>query len=170
MSRLGLPSALLLVVLLAGKASAQTQTEAEEFCRRMGRNQALFELMLQATTSEALPKTGEVRCTWSFDQGLEVMLDSTVARSATAARQTILMARLPERNRGKTLESLTNVGDDAIYRATVEGGTTKLLELEAAKGRRHVLMTVRPRSGAGVTYIRVRASIAFLASGLRTAE
>lgn len=132
----------------------------------MGRNQAIFELILQATTAEALPKPGAMRCIWSFDQGLEVTLDSTVLPSQTAARQTILMARLPERNRGRTIEPLTGVGDDALYRPTVENGITKLLEFEAVKGRRHVVMTVRPATGAGLNYIRLRASIAFLAAGL----
>lgn len=163
-------AALLLAALLAGNASAQSQTEADEFCRRMGRNQAIFELMLQGATAQALPKPGAMRCTWSFDQGLEVALDSTVLRSETAARQTILMARPPEKNRGKTIEPLTGVGDDAIYRATVEDGTTKLLEFEAVKGRRHVAMTVRAATGVDLNYIRLRASIAFLASGLRAAE
>jgi hypothetical protein len=95
-----------------------------------------------------------------------VTLDSTLLASPTAARQAILMARLPERNRGRTIEPLTNVGDDAIYRATVEGRITKLLEFEAVKGRRHVVMTVRPATGTDLNYIRVRASIAFLAAGL----
>ena len=154
-------------MLLAGNARAQ---EADDFCRRMGRNQAIFEMMLQATTAESLPKTGAIRCTWAFAQvnapELVVTLDSTLLASQTAARQTILMARLPEKNRGRTIEPLTGVGDDAIYRATVEDGTTKLLEFEAVKGRRHVLMTVRPQGGAHVNHIRARASIAFLASGL----
>jgi hypothetical protein len=158
-------SALFLAVLVAGSAHAQ---EADDFCHRMGRNQAVFEMMLQSATAEALPKPGAMRCTWSFDQGLEVALDSTVLRSETAARQTILMARLPERNRGKTIEPLTGVGDDALYRTTVENGVTRLLEFEAVKGRRHVLMTVRSRAAAGLTYIWLRASIAFLAGGLAT--
>jgi hypothetical protein len=165
---------LLLVALLAGHAHAESQAEADDFCRRMGRNQAIFELMLQATTAQALAKPGAMRCTWTFAQvdgpELDVALDSTLLRSQTAARQTVLLARLPERNRGKTIEPLINVGDDGIYRATVEDGVTRLLELEAVKGRRHVLMTVRPRGGAGVPYFRVRASIAFLAAGLRAAE
>ncbi len=126
--------------------------------------------MLQASTAEASPKPGAMHCTWSFSDGLEVALDSTVLRSETAARQTILMARLPEKNRGKTIEPLTGVGDDALYRTTVEDGVTRLLELEAVKGRRYVGMTVRSSARGGVTYIRLRASVAFLASGLRAAE
>jgi hypothetical protein len=157
-------------LLLAGHAHAESQAEADAFCGRFRPNPAIFELMLQAGTAAALPKPGGVRCTWSFEDGLEITLDNTVLRSETAARQTILMARLPERNRGKTIEPLTGVGDDALYRATVEGGVTKLLELEGVKGRRHVLMTVRPGADGGVNYIRLRASIAYLAGVLRSAE
>ncbi len=159
--------ALLLAVLLAGNAQAQ---EANDFCRRLGRNQAVLEMLLQASTAEALPKSGAIRCTWAFDQvdvpELTITLDSTLLASPTAARQTILMARLPEKNRGKTIEPLIGVGDDGIYRATIEDGITKVVELEAVKGRRHVLMTVRPQTAAGLNYIRVRSSIAFLAAGL----
>jgi hypothetical protein len=161
---------LLLAVLLAGHAHAESQAEADAFCRHFRPNPAMFELMLQASTAAALPKPGTIRCTWSFEDGLEVRLDSTVLRSETAARQTILMARLPEKNRGKTIEPLTGVGDDALYRTTVEDGVTRLLELEGVKGRRYVLMTVRPRAGGDVNYIRLRASIAYLTAVLRAAE
>lgn len=161
---------LFLVVFLAGHAHAESQAEADDFCRRMGRNQAIFELMLQATTAQALGKSGTMRCTWTFAQvdgpELEVTLDGALERSEMAARQTILMARLPEKHRGKTIEPLINVGDDGIYRATIEDGVTKGLELEAVKGRRHVLMTVRHRTGVGMPYFRARQSIAFLAAGL----
>ena len=167
MQRTGSLSALFLAVLVAGSAHAQ---EADDFCRRMGRNRAVFEMMLQSATAEALPKPGAIRCIWAFDQidtpELVVTLDSALLTSPTMARQAILMARLPEKNRGKRIEPLIGVGDDGIYRATIEDGITRALELEAVKGRPHVLMTVRPRTAVGVNYIRARQSIAFLAVGL----
>ncbi len=86
-------------------------------------------MMLQATTAEVLPKAGAIRCSWAFDEvygpALAVTLDATLLASETAARQAILMARLPEKNRGRTIEPLTGVGDDAIYRPTVEDGMTR---------------------------------------------
>ena len=171
MRRSALLMALLLGVVVAGGAPARSQTAADEFCRRMGRNQAIFELMLQATTAEARAEPGAMRCTWSFAgvddrPALVVTLDSTPLSSELAARQQILMDRLPERNRGKRIEPLQNVGDDGIYRETIEDGMTKELELEAVKGRLHVLMTVRPPAGSGLNHIRARASVFFLAAGL----
>jgi hypothetical protein len=96
-SRSGSLAGLLFAVFLAGSVHAESQTEADDFCRRMGRNKAIFEPMLQATTAEALPKPGAMLCTWSFD---EVALDSTLLASQTAARQTILMAVRPRAGAG----------------------------------------------------------------------
>jgi hypothetical protein len=165
--RVAVAAALSLLFLTSGVA-AQEDLDAGEFCRRAGRNQAIFELALDKATAQAGKDAGAVTCSWSFSgrSNVTLTLDSRLLSSPLAARQEILMARLPERNRGKALVAL-RVGDDAIGRATPGTGAVKLYEIEAVKGVRHFLLTVRPADGGDVNY-RIQAfSGDFLAAGIK---
>ena len=121
-------------------------------------------------TARAGADAGSVICSWTFKPmarpEISVTLDSSLMASPLAARQAILMARLPENHRGKTVEPLPKLADDGLSRATVENGVTKLYEIEAVKGRRHFLLTVRPRDGGDVSYRTAGAAINFLGSGI----
>ncbi len=168
-------SALAVVALLTAAiphVPALAQDHADEFCRRVGRNQAIFEMpLLPGGASAAAGETsGAYTCVWVFERGngeiYNVRLDSKPLASEAAARQAILLARLPENRRGKTVEPLPKLGDDGLSRATVENGAITLFELEAVKSRRHFLLTVRPLPGKDVNYRVSAASINFLGSGI----
>ena len=137
-------TAALALLLLAPAAAAQEDIDADDFCRRAGRNQAIFELPLDKATAQAGKVPGSVTCGWTFGgrSPVTLTLDSRLLSSPIAARHEILMARLPERNRGKAVTAL-RIGDDALGRATPDPGPVKLYEIEAVRGRRHFLLTVR---------------------------
>jgi hypothetical protein len=161
-------TAALPLLLLATAAGAQEDLDADEFCRKAGRNQAIFELMLDKATAQAGKVPGSVTCGWTFSgrTSVTITLESRLLSSPVAARQEILMARLPERNRGKSVVAL-KIGDDALGRATPDTGAVKFYEIEAVSGRRHFLLTVRPTDGGDLNY-RVQAfSGDFLGAGLK---
>ncbi len=160
----------LLLSAFALPVAAQGELDPSEFCRRAGRNQAIFEMQPAAATAEPGKEAGAVTCHWTFEQfghgEIEVGLDSKLLASPLAARQTILMARLPENHHGQTIEPLPKLGDDGLSRTTVENGATTRFELEAVKGRRHFLLTLQPHGGGVLTYRVTGASISFLGSGI----
>ncbi len=153
---------------------AQERVDAEAFCRKAGRNQAIYELLPESMTATGGAEAGAVTCSWTLSrmEGSDVLvtLDSRVLKSATAARQAILLARLPENRQDKTVEPLPKMGDDGLSRATMEQGKLTLFEIEAAKGQRHFLLTVRARDGSGLTYRIAGASISFLGAGIAALE
>ncbi len=165
-------------LVLAGLASAlATPCLAQEsidpglFCRTAGKNQGVYqELMLVEATAQAGATAGTVACHWTFSRStgadVFVTLDSRLLKSKLAARQTILLARLPENRRGKDIEPLPKMGDDGLSRATKENGALKLFEIEAVKERRHFLLTVRTRDGSEINYRIPAASISFLGIGI----
>ena len=171
MSRRLLAAALAtLLVYPASLSWAEGELDPQEFCRRAGRNQAIFEMLPAAATAQPGKEAGAVACSWVFEQmghgEIVVRLDSKLLASPLAARQTILLARLPENHRGQTIEPLPRLGDDGLSRVIVEKGVTKRFELEAVKGRRHFLLTLQSRNGAELNYRVTGASIDFLGSGI----
>jgi hypothetical protein len=166
--RVAAAAALSLLFLTSGVA-AQEDLDADEFCRRAGRNQAIFELSMDKATAQAGTVPGSVSCSWTFSgrSPVAITLESRLLSAPVAARQEILMGRLPERNRGKTLVAL-KIGDDALGRATAVDGVTRLYEIEAVKGRRHFRMTVRPLPPDSGLNFRIQAfSGDFLAAGIK---
>lgn len=157
------------LLVLASSARAETELDATEFCRRAAKNQAIFELFPDKAMAEAGSAAGAVTCRWTFTgrSDVTVTLESKLLASPMAARQTILMARLPENHRGKTVEPLPKMGDDGLSRSTNEQGALRLYEIEAVKGRRHFLMTLRPNDGAPLNYRVTDASVSFLGVGIR---
>jgi len=167
-------AALVLVGLastLAPACFAQESIDPELFCRTAGKNQSIYqELLLVKAAAQAGATAGAVACSWTFSRsaGADVLvtLDSKVLKSTLVARQTILMARLPENHRGKSVEPLPRMGDDGLSRATKENGALTLFEIEAVKGQRHFLLAVRTRDGSEINYRIADASISFLGIGL----
>ncbi len=159
---------LLALGLSTGAAMAQDTPDPDEFCRKAGRNQAIFELLPKAATAQSGKAAGDVNCSWAFEGrvAISVALQSRLMHSPLAARQEILMARLPENRRGKTIEPLPKMGDDGLSRATVVDGKTTQYEIEAVKGRRHFLMTVRPSTEGDLDYRIQAASVSFLGVGI----
>ena len=160
-----------LAATLATPGFAQESIDPELFCRTAGKNQSIYqELSLADATARAGATPGAVTCHWTFSRsaGADVLvtLDSKLLKSVLVARQTILMARLPENHRGKSVEPLPRMGDDGLSRATRENGVLKLFEIEAVRGRRHFLLTVRTRDGSEINYRIPDASISFLGIGL----
>ena len=95
-----------LVATLATPCLAQESIDPELFCRTAGKNQSIYqELMLVKATAQAGATAGAIACSWAFSRsaGADVLvtLDSKLLKSKLAARQTILMARLPENHRGE---------------------------------------------------------------------
>jgi hypothetical protein len=133
-----------------------------------------MERMVAEATAKAGATPDAVTCAWTFNHLGEadvlVTLDSKLPESAILARQTILMARLPENRRGKTVEPLPRLGDDALSRATMENSAVKLFEIEAVQGRRHFLLTVRRRDGSAINYRISNGSINFLGSGIAAVQ
>ena len=163
-------SLVLLASVPAAPGLAQERIDPDLFCQKAGKNQAIYERMVAGTTARAGATPDAVACTWTFNHLGEadvlVTLDSKLLKSPILARQTILMARLPENHRGKTVEPLPRMGDDGLSRATVENGAVKLFEIEAVQGRRHFRLTVRRRDGSAIGYRISSASINFLGSGI----
>jgi hypothetical protein len=165
-------------LLLAGLAAtpavqclAQEAMDPELFCQKAGKNKSIYqELLPVESTAQAGATAGAVTCRWTFSRsaGTDVLvtLDSKLLPSTLAARQTILMARLPENHPGKTIEPLPRMGDDGLSRATRENGAIKTFEIEAVQGRRHFLLTVRARDGSAISHRIADASISFLGIGL----
>jgi hypothetical protein len=164
----------LFAALVGSPCLAQERIDAEAFCRKAGKNQAIYELSPAAAIAEGGAEAGAVTCRWTLGrtEGADVLvtLDSRVLKSATVARQTILLARLPENRQRKTVEPLPKMGDDGLSRATMEQGKLTLFEIEAVKGRRHFLLTVHARDGSGLTYRIADASISFLGAGIAALE
>ena len=157
---------------LAAPCVAQEPIDPDLFCRKAGRNQAIYqELSLSTATAQAGAAAGAITCNWVFHHqdrvDVLVTLDSKLLKSPFEARQAILVARLPENRRGKLVEPLPRMGDDGLSRATMESGQLKLLEIEAVKGQRHFLLTVRTRDGSGINYRIADATVSFLGIGLR---
>jgi len=163
-------AAFILALLPAVPCAAQEPIDPDLFCQKAGKNQAIYERMVAAATAKAGATPDAVTCTWTFNRPDEadvlVTLDSKLLTSPILARQTILMARLPENRRGKTVEPLPRLGNDGLSRATMENGAVKLLEIEAVQGRRHFLLTVRRRDGSAINYRISSASIDFLGGGI----
>jgi hypothetical protein len=156
---------------LAIQSLAQESIDPELFCRKVGKNRAIYQDgLLSEATAQAGDTVGAVTCRWTLSRsaGVDVLitLDSTLLKSPLVARQTILMARLPENRRGKAIEPLPRMGDDGLSRATMENGALKVFEIEAVQGLRHFLLTVRTADGSPINYRISDASISFLGIGL----
>ena len=160
--------------LLAGPCVAQEAVDAEAFCRKAGKNWAIYEWFLDRSAARAGAGPGAVACDWTFTKSekpdLLVTLDSKLLASPMAARQAILMARLPENHCGKAVEPLPRLGDDGLSRATTQDGALMLFELEAAWGARHYLLSVRMRDGSDVNYRIAAFSPSFLGIGIAELE
>ena len=163
-------AAVFILALLAVPCAAQEPIDPDLFCQKAGKNQAIYERMVAEATAKAGATPDAVTCTWTFthldEADVLVTLDSKLFTSPILARQAILMARLPENHRGKTVEPLPRLGDDGLSRAAMENGAVTLFEIEAVQGRRHYLLTVRRRDGSALNYRISSASIDFLGSGL----
>ncbi len=163
-----------LAALLAGPCFAQETVDAETFCRKAGKNWGIYEWFLDRTAARAGAMRGAVGCDWTFTKSekpdLLVTLDSKLLASPMAARQAILTARLSENHRGKTVEPLPRRGDDGLSRATTQDGALKLFELEAVRGARHFLLSVRMRDGSEVNYRIAAFSPSFLGVGIAELE
>ena len=163
-----------LVALAGTPCLAQEPVDAGAFCRKAGKNQGIYELLLEAAMAQGGADAGAVTCTWTFGRlGVSdalVTLDSKLLKSATIARQAILLARLPENRLGKIVEPLPKMGDDGLSRATMDQGALTLFEVEAVNGRRYFLLTVRMRDGSAINYRVAGASIDFLGAGIAELE
>ncbi len=162
--------AMAMLLSLPWTARAEDAVDAEAFCRKAGRNQAIFEMAMTKATAQAASAAGAVSCSWTFKPidkpEIVVTLDSKLFAAPVEAWQAILVARLPDNHRGKKIEPI-KIGDDALSRSTPEHGPVKQFEIEAAKGRRHFLLTVRPHDPAGELSYRITgASIEFLRAGI----
>ncbi len=164
---------LLAHALVGSSARADSPMEAQELCQKAGRNAPVFELLLAESTARSGTEPGSALCTWSFARPasaspeLLVELKTELMPSQADARRAILISRLPENHRGKTIEALPKLGDGGNYRATVDDGATRALEIEATKDRRHFLLSVKPGTASPLTYRVLGQSINFLGVGIR---
>jgi hypothetical protein len=152
---------------------AASPAGAEPTCERAGRNAPVFEMLAVAASAHDRPGGG-LACSWTFSRvgsaagevDLTVSLTAEPMASETAARQAVLLARLPENHRGKTVEVLVGFGDSSFHRSTIDNGLRRDLEFEAAKGRRRIVLTVQPRDGQPVDYRLLGQSINFFGVAL----
>ncbi|MEI6201365.1 MAG: hypothetical protein WCP68_05395 [Enhydrobacter sp.] len=142
--------------LIGGAAQAEVESDAAALCLRAAKNQAIFQMPPMGAVSRGGTEPGAVTCTWTFDGNaygpgtLIVELATHLMQSEAAARTAIVIARLPENHRGKTLEALPKMGDGGNMLTVVEDRVVKVLEIEAIMGRRHFLMTVRSTGAYGL--------------------
>lgn len=130
--------------------------EPATFCARITRSEleGPFERRLAGT--DARLEASGIQCRWTLgDPGvgqgeIVLRLDTGLLPSVRAARQSILMARLPEERHGRVVEALTGVGDDGVVRRVTADGTMHDLQFEAVKGRRRFVLDVTPRPDPAV--------------------
>ncbi len=165
---------LLSFLLPCGEALADSQEEAERLCAHAGRNGTIFEMLQVAATASGSPVAGVVACTWTFAAAgapagridLTLQLETKLFPNETVARFSMTAALLPENNRGWAVEAQPRLGDGGVVRTAMKDGMLREMMIEAAKGRRHFVLTARAGPGRAGDHRLPGQVVSFIGVGL----